>query len=424
MVMTVNVPAVTKTKDGMEYVEYQSDDVQDNVFRSVLRQSYRMFRLFKGSFCHILSSHAGDVQPLRHKLEHFFSRYLMTLKLNHCDILDVFQGIQFLPLDKQTFLRVQCFVNLVEAMFSQVQHTAFLYNDQLVWSGLEPDDMQVVYRYLVTSLLPTHMETELQGGSMPRHPTSPFTTTHYGSWREEGSLVLCGCGLMMEREKERCGLGVGWAQLEDGRKKEVWAWVGGVANERDDRLQWMIGLGTRIKGRGKLEISERTRQPMVSSSMIPTCENPVTRPGIEPGPSNLQDSSGSMGKIPRVYVNNSTGPEMYHLIVYRALSATLCMFVDGMSPLSLEMFKRMDVFLGPQLTALVSDVAEQCNKQASASTSPTDPGPRFVYFNQLNLAQKSTVHLDGRRCGNVGVSLEVLRLLADINADKSRNLYK
>ncbi|CAG2063844.1 unnamed protein product, partial [Timema podura] len=156
--------------------------------------------------------------------------YLLTLKLNHCDILDVFQGIQFLPLDKQTFLRVQCFVNFVEAMFVQVKYTAFLYNDQLVWSGLEPEDMQVVYRYLVTSLLPAHMETELQGGSMPRHSTSPFSSTHYGRF--------------------------------------------------------------------------------------------VT------GPLNLQDSCGSTGKVPKVHINNLTCPESYHLIVYRALSATLCLFVD------------------------------------------------------------------------------------------------
>lgn len=57
----------------------------------------------------------------------------MSLKLNNSDILDVFQGLQFLPLDKITFLRVQCFMNLVEAMFSQVKYTAFLYNDQVVW---------------------------------------------------------------------------------------------------------------------------------------------------------------------------------------------------------------------------------------------------------------------------------------------------
>jgi len=60
-------------------------------------------------------------------------QYLLSLKLNNSDILDVFQGLQFLPLDKITFLKVQCFMNLVEAMFTQIKYTAFLYNDQIVW---------------------------------------------------------------------------------------------------------------------------------------------------------------------------------------------------------------------------------------------------------------------------------------------------
>lgn len=322
MVMTVNIPFVTKVKDGTEYFEYQSDDVQDNVYLAVLKQSYQMFRLFKGSIMSILTK-GGDVLHLKQKLDHFFSRYLLTLKLNHSDILDVFQGIQFLPLDKQTFLRVQCFVNLIEAMFAQVKYTAFLYNDQLVWSGLEPEDMQVVYRYLVTSLLPAHLETELQGGSMPRHPTSPFSSSHYGRF--------------------------------------------------------------------------------------------VT------GPTNLQDPSGNIGKVPKVYINNDVSPELYHLVVYRALSATVCMFIEGSLILNIDLFKRLDIFLGPQLTSLVTDVAEQCSRQAASnSTNSVDPSPKYVYFNKLNLAQKSTVHLDSRRTGNVAVSQEVLRLLADINADKSR----
>lgn len=48
--------------------------------------------------------------------------------------------------------------------------------------GLEPNDMQIVYRYLVTSLLPAHLETELQGGSMPRHSSTAFATSHYGRY--------------------------------------------------------------------------------------------------------------------------------------------------------------------------------------------------------------------------------------------------
>ncbi|KAJ8893074.1 hypothetical protein PR048_005657 [Dryococelus australis] len=40
--------------------------------------------------------------------------------------------------------------------------------------------------------------------------------------------------------------------------------------------------GTGMKGRGKREIPEKTRRPTASSGTIPTCENPVTRQGIEP----------------------------------------------------------------------------------------------------------------------------------------------
>ncbi|PSN52197.1 hypothetical protein C0J52_06102 [Blattella germanica] len=95
--------------------------------------------------------------------------------------------------------------------------------------------------------------------------------------------------------------------------------------------------------------------------------------------------------------------------------------MEGSLVLNMDLFKRLDIFLGPQLTTLVTEVAEQCSRQAATiSTNSVDPGPKFVYFNKLNLAQKSTVHLDSRKTGNVSVTPEVLRLLADINADKAR----
>jgi len=99
----------------------------------------------------------------------------------------------------------------------------------------------------------------------------------------------------------------------------------------------------------------------------------------------------------------------------------LLFIISGSLHLNLDLFKHLDIFLGPQLTSLVSEVAEHCSRQATtSSTHSVDPNPKFVYFNKLNLAQKSTVHLDNRRSGNVAVTPEVLRLLADINADKAR----
>ena len=55
------------------------------------------------------------------------------MKLDVCDILDVFNGIHFLPLDKNTYLRIQSFINQLEATFPSIESTAFLYKDQLVW---------------------------------------------------------------------------------------------------------------------------------------------------------------------------------------------------------------------------------------------------------------------------------------------------
>lgn len=63
----------------------------------------------------------------------FVLQYLLTLKLAQSDIMDVINGIHFLPLDKNNYLRIQCFINLLESMFAQIKYTAFLYNDQLVW---------------------------------------------------------------------------------------------------------------------------------------------------------------------------------------------------------------------------------------------------------------------------------------------------
>lgn len=102
--------------------------------------------------------------------------------------------------------------------------------DFLNRSGIEPNDMQIIYQYLIGTLLPAHMETELQGGSIPRNPLSPFASLHYGRF--------------------------------------------------------------------------------------------VT------GPSNLK-TAGSVGKVPKIFLNNETNPSVFYFIVYRALSSTVCLFIDG-----------------------------------------------------------------------------------------------
>lgn len=314
VVMTVSIPYSEKIKDGQMYHEYHEEDVQDSVFEAVLHHAYKIFKLFMGTFTSIVEK--NGIEQLKHRLGHFYSRYLLTLRLNMSDILEIHNGIQFLPLDKNTYLRIQCFINLIEATFSQIKYSAFLYNDQLVWSGLEQEDMRILYKYLTTSLFPSSLDTELKEPPTKLGATQA-TSAHYGKF--------------------------------------------------------------------------------------------VT------GPSNLSDKT-SAGKVPKIYVNTDKETQELHLIVYRALSATVCLMVDSSFQPTLDWYKNIDSFIGPQLSSLASDISEQYNTRKSSGSSQEF---KFIYFNQMNLAQKTTVH--NRKTASATISPEIVRLIADINADFTKS---
>ncbi|XP_061196232.1 vacuolar fusion protein CCZ1 homolog isoform X2 [Saccostrea echinata] len=319
MIMTVSVPFTEKTKDGQPVYEYHEEDVQDPVYEAILQQAYRMFQLFNGTFAYILDRTGNNVKVLQQRLEHFYVRYLQTLRLPHSDILDIFSGIHFMPLDKNTYLHVQCFINLLEASFTCIKYTAFLYNDQLVWSGLEQEDMRIIYKYLISSLFPSYQDQELQSttSASPSRNSSAMGDVHYGKF--------------------------------------------------------------------------------------------VT------GPPDIQDEK-NLGKIPRVYINTESPNEECYLLVYRAHNASVCMFLQGSTKVSFDLCHKLDSFLGSRLSQLASDIGEQFSKRAN---SGADSAYRFIYFNHMNLAQKTTVHADMRKTGSVSIPPETLKLLTDISSDMS-----
>lgn len=94
---------------------------------------------------------------------------------------------------------------------------------------MEPDDLQTLYQYLVNILLPSYVENELRGGSMPRNPSSPFTIYH-------GRFIN--------------------------------------------------------------------------------------------GPPNLK-SAKDIGKFPKIYLIKKKKPALYNMLIYRTLSASVCLFIEG-----------------------------------------------------------------------------------------------
>ncbi|XP_012860865.1 vacuolar fusion protein CCZ1 homolog [Echinops telfairi] len=298
MVMVVRNPIIEKqSKDGKPIVEYQEEELLDKVYSSVLQQCYSMYKLFNGTFLRAMED--GGVKLLKERLEKFFHRYLQTLHLQSCDLLDIFGGISFFPLDKMTYLKIQSFINRVEESLSIVKYTAFLYNDQLIWSGLEQDDMRILYKYLTTSLFPRHIEPELAGRDSPVRAEIPGNLQHYGR-------------------------------------------------------------------------------------------------GLEP------------------FIPGYTA-------LISAMSAAVCFMIDAATQPTLDFCRRLDSIVGPQLTVLASDICEQFHINKRTSGSEKDPQFKFIYFNHMNLAEKSTIHM--RKTPSVSLTSvhpDLMKILGDINSDFTR----
>lgn len=100
-------------------------------------------------------------------------------------------------------------------------------------------------------------------------------------------------------------------------------------------------------------------------------------------------------RLPRVFLNHSKGsPDECHLVVYRVSGVTLCLFLPATLEPDRDFFLSLDAELGPKMVALSADLTEQAvlRKSPSALSAGSDASVRFLYFNQWNMAFKSTLH--------------------------------
>lgn len=79
--------------------------------------------------------------------------------------------------------------------------------------------------------------------------------------------------------------------------------------------------------------------------------------------------------------------------------------------------------MGSKLTPIVSDIAEYCSQQISTTNNLSEYAPRFIYFNKMNLAYKSTTHLDNKQTGNLSCPRDSIKIIADMNSRKEHLEY-
>ncbi|XP_050720762.1 vacuolar fusion protein CCZ1 homolog [Eriocheir sinensis] len=152
MVLTVSIGWVSRMRESGPVREYQSEGVQDVVLRACLSALYRSLALRHHSFAQLHTS--KGIPGLKDTLDNFLTSYMSSVELGVGDILAVWSGVSFLPLDRQTFLRIHCCLSLLQATFPAITHTAFFYNHHVVWCGMAMEDLRSLSQYLTTQLLP------------------------------------------------------------------------------------------------------------------------------------------------------------------------------------------------------------------------------------------------------------------------------
>ncbi|OXA56758.1 vacuolar fusion protein CCZ1 homolog [Folsomia candida] len=154
-ILVLSVPSVVKSSpDGVECVEYLDDQIQDTVFHAILKRLYEKFVLLNDKF-ETMVQEIGLVE-LRTRLKKCYDIWVQRIDVNQSGIADIFRGLQFLPLSRDAFLRVQCFINHLVVSWPQIKHVVLLQREKLIWSGVDQSHIQLLYDYLVNDLLSQH----------------------------------------------------------------------------------------------------------------------------------------------------------------------------------------------------------------------------------------------------------------------------
>jgi len=85
--------------------------------RALLIKAYEIFRLLYGSF----STQVLCNDNYKTCMEHFFSSYFMHLRVNKAPLIDLFSGVDFMPLSNINYLELDCLMTRSMQEFSVIK---------------------------------------------------------------------------------------------------------------------------------------------------------------------------------------------------------------------------------------------------------------------------------------------------------------
>jgi hypothetical protein len=94
-------------------------------------------------------SHEG-VDKLKTVLKQHFDKFIeyhLHDMITNMSIDSSFFGIEFLPIERKVYLKIQSILRRLEVRLPSLKQTFFLYRDQIIWSGLSQDDTTLLYSF-------------------------------------------------------------------------------------------------------------------------------------------------------------------------------------------------------------------------------------------------------------------------------------
>lgn len=263
------------------------------------------FKLFYGNISDSLEQ--LGIERLKENLKLYFDKLIeQKLNVNDSNIINTFGGMEFMSLDRTMFLKIQSILNLLEESINIIDKTVVMFNDKIIWSGLEQQDISVSYQYF-KDLIKTNSDSN--------NRTQPTHTAKF---------------------------------LVDTTLQKI---IENVTNTRANETQFELN---------------------------------------------------------KIYLGEPL--EQYYLVPYNLAKITFFILIKSKTNVRLIDLKKIDELLGSNLINLAQEINEQQVKRSHLTSSDRDF--KYIYFNKMNLAQKSTINKD--------TSKSVLSLIADLSIDLNK----
>lgn len=134
------------TQRGAQGADYSDSDLNDVALSRLLEKTYEQHRLFNGTFESVYES-AKDVVVLREKVAQSFGKILRNLSVGQANIFGALGGMTFLPCPPGMFMKLHTLVSTVAMNVPNVSHVLLLFRDMLVWSDLDQENTQILYKW-------------------------------------------------------------------------------------------------------------------------------------------------------------------------------------------------------------------------------------------------------------------------------------